>query len=165
MSLNNFLLIPLSQTFRGQYRILFWMAQGSDQVQEYKDCLNCLFPDPSMVGVEKNIWFLGTLRLHFTAYFDWKDLKRHKNCFLQNLSYYIYFRTSELGAEIKVTNITFRYKNLPEIPPGFLYTHPFPNTLKLRIKECWVFMAFYIIYHHFKYQYISLPLKQKYLSF
>ena len=47
---------------RGQYRIWIWAAQGSDQVQGYKDCPNCLIPAPNMVGGEENLWFLDALK-------------------------------------------------------------------------------------------------------
>ena len=38
------------------------MAQGSDQVQGYKVCPNCMISDPTMVSGEENIWFLDTLK-------------------------------------------------------------------------------------------------------
>ena len=38
-----------------------------------------------------------------------------------------------MGVEMAAPNSTFHYENLPELPPGFLYPHPFPNTPIIKI--------------------------------
>ena len=56
-------------------------------------------------------------------------------------------------------NSTLHYENLPELPPGFLQTHPFPNTPIIKDKRILIFcgkITLKILYHHFKYQHISL---------
>ena len=39
-----------------------WVAQDSDQIQGYKDCLNCRIPDPTMIGAKENFLFLDVLK-------------------------------------------------------------------------------------------------------
>ena len=46
-------LIKGYQNYVKVYRIWIWAAQGSDQVQVYKDCPNCLIFVPITVGCEK----------------------------------------------------------------------------------------------------------------
>ena len=59
------------------------MAQVSEKVQGYKDCLNCLIPDPIMVGDEKNLWFLEALKRSISGLIlPEKSLKWIKNSFL-----------------------------------------------------------------------------------
>ena len=56
-------------------------------------------------------------------------------------------------------NSTLHHENLPELPPGFLYPCPFPNTLIIKDKRILIFcrkITLWILYHHFKYQHIII---------
>ena len=56
--------------------------------------------------------------------------------------YIIYIYISEfqnLGVEIIAPNSTLHYENLPELPPGFLHPHPFPNTPIIKDKRILIF--------------------------
>ena len=61
------------------------------------------------------------------------------------------------------TNITLHYGNLRELHPGFIHPHPFPNTPLIKDKIILIFCGkiTWILYHHFKYQHISLFLLYK----
>ena len=49
----------LAEILKGQYKIWIWVSNGSDQVKGYKDRCNGLIPDPTIVGGDENLWFLG----------------------------------------------------------------------------------------------------------
>ena len=44
-----------------------------------------------------------------------------------------------MDVEMAAPNSTFHYENLPELPPGFLYPHPFPNTPIIKDKRILIF--------------------------
>ena len=69
-----------------------------------------------------------------------------------------------MGVKITAPNCTLHYENLPELPPGFLHRHLFPNTPIMKDKRILIFcgkITLYILYHHFKYEHISLFLLYK----
>ena len=88
------------------------MVQGSDQVQGYKDCPNCLILDPIVVGGEEKRWFLKAPKRSISELIlTEKTLKQIKTVFFK---IYVTTHISEhliLGAEIMALNTTLHYEN------------------------------------------------------
>ena len=55
-----------------------------------------------------------------------------------------------MGVEITAPNSTLHYENLPELPPGFLHPHPFPNTPIIKDKRILIFCGKNNIIYPFK---------------
>ena len=70
--------------------------QGNDQVQGYKDCPDCLIPDPTMVGSEENLWFLDALKRSISELTlpekTWKGIKLFFFLFFLNLRWLLGLR-------------------------------------------------------------------------
>ena len=68
-------------------------AQDIDQVHRNKNCSKYLIPAPTMVGGKKSFIPRQSKMLSFRTYFAQKrNFERDTNCFIQNLSYYIYYQ-------------------------------------------------------------------------
>ena len=135
---NNFPLIPLTSTFRGQHRIWIWMTWGSDQVRGCKGCLNCLILDPTMVDGKDNHWFLGTLKCSTSELIlpAWNNMESDKKLFSLKFKFLHIFQDFWIWARrtfspilLCATNIWLNY-SLSSYTPT-LSIRP----LSLRIKE------------------------------
>ena len=124
---NNFPLIPLTYTFRGQYRILIWMEWRCNQVQGCKGCMNCLIPGPAMVGGKKALISRHSKMHNFRAYFVWKDMEWWKLFSLKFKflhifeNFWIWAPTSWCPISLSAMEIWLNYPLFSYIP------HPFPQ--------------------------------------
>ena len=97
-------------------------AQVGDQVQAYKDCPNCLIPEPTMFGGKENLWCPDALKYYISKLFlPKRTWKRIKTVFFKIQVTTYSSELLNLGAEIKRPNSTLSYENLPEFSPGYIY--------------------------------------------
>ena len=89
--------------------------QGNDQVQGYKDCPNCLIPDPTMVGSEENLWFLDALKRSISELTllekTWKGIK---------LFFFFVFFKFTVAPRVEKTEI-FRKENFRKLCKWYLF--------------------------------------------
>ena len=105
--------------------------------------------------VIKNLWYLDALKRSNSELIlpekPWNGIKSLKLLHIyQNVRTFLWRLQHQ---------IALRTMNLPELPPGFLQPHPFPNTLVMKDKRISIFcgkITLYILYHHFKYEHIHL---------